>query len=263
MKRVCVSLGPVVLLLGCGSSPVLLPTAPTSPLASGSVLTTTTTVAAPFPPPAPPGTSRGLTGAVRGDGNVPVAGAKVVVLAVGWYGGSTTEASAVTDGNGTYAMPEVRAYAGQDQIGWLLVGASKPGYFADFKWWLDFPKDADLDLRLEPWTHVRLGEVIRGQIGESECAGLGYGGWYGQRAPCARYALTVPASGTLELTVSAKVFNFDVDVVAPDGTFAAYSGSSSSPLRVTAPVEAGLTYEVRVAGGWSPAREFELTTALR
>jgi hypothetical protein len=87
----------------------------------------------------------------------------------------------------------------------IEVGASKPGYFADFKWWLDFPKDADLDLRLEPYTFVRLGEVIRGQIGEAECAGMGYGGWYGQRAPCQRYALTIPASGTLELTLSAPV----------------------------------------------------------
>lgn len=200
---------------------------------------------------------------MRGEGNLPVAGAQVVVLAVGWYGGVTTEASAITDGNGTYSMPVVRAYAGPDAIGWLLVGASKPGYFADFKWWLDFPKDADLVLQLEPLTYVRLGEVIRAQIGPTECAGLGYGGWYGQRAPCQRYAITSPASGILEVTVSAPVFNFDVDVVNPDGTFAIYGSASASPLRVRIPVQAGLTYEVRVAGGWSPAREFELTTALQ
>jgi hypothetical protein len=201
---------------------------------------------------------------VRGPGDVPIAGARVVVLAVGWYGGTTTEASVVSDGDGIYSMPEVRAYAGSDSIGWLLVGASKPGYFADFKWWLDFPKDADLDLRLEPWTTpIALGETIRGQIGEIECAGLGYGGWYGQRAPCRRYAITAPASGNLDLTLSAPYFNFDVDIVKPDGTFAAYASSSASPLRVSAPIEAGMTYEIRVAGGWSPAREFEMTAVLR
>jgi hypothetical protein len=97
----------------------------------------------------------------------------------------------------------------------------------------------------------------------SECAGLGYGGWYGQRALCQRYAITAPASGMLELTVSASIFDFDVDVVNPDGTFAVYGSSSSSPLRVRARVEGGATYEIRIAGGWSPARAFELTTALR
>ena len=88
--------------------------------------------------------------------------------------GAPPPASAVTDGDGEYSMPAVKAYAGSDAVGWLLVGASKPGYFADFKWWLDFPKDSDLDLRLEPLTvPIALGEAIRGQIGERECAGLG------------------------------------------------------------------------------------------
>jgi hypothetical protein len=35
-----------------------------------------------------------------------------------------------------------------------------------------------------------------------------------------------------------------------------------SPLRVTIPVHAGSTYEIRVVGGWEPPREFELTTTL-
>jgi hypothetical protein len=75
--------------------------------------------------------------------------------------------------------------------------------------------------------------------------------------------MTAPASGTLELTLSAQDFNFDVDVVRPDGTFAVYASASVSPLRVMTPVQTGSTYEIRVAGGWSPARTFELTTTLR
>lgn len=257
VRRLCGCLGILVCSVACGKAPL-------SPVAPTSVTSASTTDTAPFPPPAPPGTTRGLVGKVTGAGNVPIADARVVVLAVGWYGGTTTEASVVTEEDGVYNMPAVRAYAGGDAVGWLLVGASKPGYFADFKWWLDFPKDADLDLRLEPFTtSIALGDVVRGQIGESECAGLGYGGWYGQRSPCQRYSITPPASGTLEMTLSAPLFNFDVDVVRPDGTFAAYAGSSSSPLRVRAEVQAGLTYEIRVAGGWSPAREFELVTVLR
>jgi hypothetical protein len=184
------------------------------------------------------------------------------VLAVGWVGAYTTEASALTDGGGIYEMPQVRAYAGPDNIGWLLVGASKQGYFADHKWWSDFPKDADLDLRLEPWRFIQIGEVIKGKIDQTECAGLGYGGWYGQRALCQRYAVTAPGSGTLHVTISAPVFSFDADIVNPDGTFAAYDASTRSPIRPTASVTSGLTYEIRVAAVGA-AREFELTTAVR
>src|SRR5688572_2243869 len=143
MHRLCAAAVGSVFVVACGASPV----SPTVPVAAPLASTADT---APFPPPAPPGTTRGLVGRVTGVGNVPVVGARVVVLAVGWYGGTTTEASVVTDGEGVYSMPVVKAYAGGDAVGWLLVGASKPGYFADFKWWLDFPKDADLDLRLEP-----------------------------------------------------------------------------------------------------------------
>ena len=257
MKCMYTCLGIVVLLSACSDSRVL-PTAPTST----STFSSSTPADAPFPPPAPPGTTRALVGTVRSDGNIPIAGAKVVVLAVGWFGASRVEASAITDGNGIYTMPEVRAYAGPDGIGWLLLGASTPVYFADFKWWLDFPKDADLDLRLDPLTHIRLGEVIRGQIGDTECAGLGYGGWYGKRAPCQRFAVTVPTSGTLDVTVSAAMSDFDIDIVTSDGTFAAYDGypyPSGSP-HVRIPVSAGSTYQIRLAGA---RREFELTTALR
>ena len=257
MARVCACLGIVVLLCACNDSRAL-PTAPSST----SAFSSSTAADALFPPPAPPGTRRALVGTVRRDGNTPLAGAKVVVLVVGWYGASTVEATAVTDGDGAYTMPDVRAYQGPDSIGWLLVGASAPGYFADFKWWLDFPKDADLDLRLDPLRQIRLGEVVRGQIGETECAGLGYGGWYGQRSPCQRFAVTVPTSGTLDVTVSAAMSDFDIDIVTSDGTFAAYDGypyKSGSP-RLSIPVSAGSTYQIRLAGA---RREFELTTALR
>ena len=184
------------------------------------------------------------------------------MLAVGWNGGVTVDSTAATDVTGIYTMPVVHAYPGPDSIGWLLVGASKPGYFSDFKWWLDFPKDADLDLQLDRLAHIRVGETIRGLTGESMCAGLGYGGWYGRRAPCERYALTAPISGTLEVTVSAPRFEFDIDIVKPDGLFAAYDGSNRSPVRLTTPVDAGLTYEIRVAAIGS-ASEFEVVTAIR
>ena len=258
MKHMVVGVCTSVLLAGCDSAP-LLPAAPT-PVTTAAVTPSYPDI--PFPPPAPPGTSRALVGTVRSDGGIPAAGASVVVLAVGWFGAYTIEASTTTDGEGTYSMPLVRAYAGPDVIGWLLVGASRPGYFSDFKWWLDFPKDTDLDLQLDRLTYIRVGETVRGQIGDSMCAGLGYGGWYGQRALCQRYAVIPAASGTLEVTVSATMSDFDIDILTSDGTFAAYAGYPhpvGSP-KLGLPVDAGSTYQIRLAGA---PRAFELTTALR
>jgi hypothetical protein len=55
---------------------------------------------------------------------------------------------------------------------------------------------------------------------------------------------------------------FDMDIVTPDGTFAAYTGFPyrSGPPLMTAPIDGGSTDEIRLAG--SPT-DFELTTALK
>jgi hypothetical protein len=227
-----------VLSAGCGSprNPQSLPLAP-DPIRA---------------PTAPSGASVG--GVVTAVGNSPAAGARVVVMGVDWPGNFAGESTATTDANGQYSMPDVQPTA---WAVWHLIGASKPGYFADFIWWMDFPKAAQFNLELDPWAHIAVGEVIQGRVGKALCAGLGYGGWYGRE----RFALTVPRSGTLNVTLSAPVFNFDLDVVT-DGMFAGYAASSGSPLQLSVRVEAGLTYEIRVAAV-GPAHDFMLTTELR
>jgi hypothetical protein len=82
------------------------------------------------------------------------------------------------------------------------------------------------------------------------------------RPPCQRFAVTIPSSGTLEATISASVYEFDVDIVKPDGTFAAYIGYPyrSGPPVISAQVTAGSVYEVRLAGA---PTDFELKTTLR
>jgi hypothetical protein len=110
--------------------------------------------------------------------------------------------------------------------------------------------------------------VVAGRIGDAFCAGLGYGGLVGAmtdrmgRPPCQRFAVTIPRSGTLEASISASVYEFDVDIVNPDGTFAAYIGYPyrTGPPRITASVNAGSVYEIRLAGA---PTDFELTTTLR
>jgi hypothetical protein len=71
----------------------------------------------------------------------------------------------------------------------------------------------------------------------------------------------VPSAGTLEVTVTAPIFDFDIDVIRPDGTFALYNPVWISPSRNPIPVEGGSTYQIRLAG--PVPREFELRTVLR
>jgi hypothetical protein len=255
----------VVLLAGCGGT-YSSPTAPTTP----TVVATTSNSCFPIVggclPLAPPAASRALTGVVADAAGRPVAGASVAVQEVGLYGDFIVQSSVSTNGAGTYSIPNVQAF--NRGIGWLLVGASKQGYFADFKWWLNFPADEDLNLRLDPWVHITPGATVRGRIGDAFCAGLGYGGLVGAmtdrmgRPPCQRFAVTIPRSGTLEASISASVYEFDVDIVNPDGTFAAYIGYPyrTGPPRITASVNAGSVYEIRLAGA---PTDFELTTTLR
>lgn len=235
MRAMFTSLSVIVLLAACDSPPPLRTALPT----------------APGPMPSPTYT---LFGVVRATGNVPVTGARVVAL------GQELSASATTDGNGYYSISGVMA-SSLDGLSPLL-SASKPGYFTDIEFanvnYAPISKDTQLDFELRPWVHISLDEVIRGRLGEDAvCSHWGYG-----TGACQRFALTVPATGTLEITLSAPVRNFDVDVVGPDGTFAIYDATSASFLSVRIPVEAGSTYEIRLAFG-SPARDFELRTALR
>lgn len=223
-----------VLLVACGTSQPAAPAAPTS--ISSSVLT--------------------LRGVVTSGADQPLAGARVVALS-----GSGGEAGNVTtNADGTYAIVGVPA----NRWGYQLVSASKTGYFTDLRYALYSPavQDTQLDLNLEPWRLIAVGDVVRGRIGESGCAGLGYGGAPGG-AMCQRFALRSPVTGQLHVTVSATDFDFDVSIVRPEGAIAAEASSSSSPLEFNAPVEAGLTYQIQVAGGWSSARVFELATSIR
>jgi hypothetical protein len=232
----------IVLLVACDSPPAVRPSPTAPPPAS--------------PSPVPVPSTYTLSGVVRTTGNVPVSGAKVVVL------GQELSASATTDGNGYYSISGVKASPLEGMS--PLLSASTAGYFTDVEFanrsYGPISNDTQVDFTLAPLVRISLGEVISGTapLGDPVCSHWGYGA-----GACQRFAVTVPATGTLDVTLSASVFNFDLDIVGPDGTFAVYSGIWASPLRVTVRVEAGSTYEIRVIGGWNPARDFELTTALR
>src|SRR5262245_24929941 len=131
-----------------------------------------------------------LSGVVRVAG-VPTTGATVALLA-----DRQIIASVITDRGGAYGFPEVSNFS----FSGALVGASMPGYFTDTKYIL-MAGPRQLDFDLVKAAQIPFGQTVPSPVGDDRCASLGYGGQGG--ALCRRLAVSVPASGTLVVTLSA------------------------------------------------------------
>lgn len=165
--------------------------------------------------------------------------------------GFTTRFSATTDDSGQYAVagPIVRPARN------VAVRASKPGYFSAIKV-VAASENMRADLVLDPWVHISLGDVIKGTLKADDpfCSDPG--------EPCRRFALTVPASGTLDVSVaSANRADFDLYVETPAGEV--FGPFMHAPLRVAIPARAASTFVIRVLRYGTGSAEFELTTRLR
>lgn len=213
--------------------------------------------------PTIPGRTHRVFGAVTA-GGVPAVGVQIAEIATKWGDECFIPAEmsgTTTDANGNYSLSDVA----EKPQGWdPWVRASKPGYFIDFRR-PRLSEDTRLDFALDPWAHISLGEVVRGTVnaGDARCAGNSYG----LPGYCERFAVTMPAAGTLEIALTWSSTRPDVvlDVVSPNGSPCAlfsWPGASRHQLRI--PADARSTYEIRVVddGNASPL-DFELTTALR
>jgi hypothetical protein len=191
--------------------------------------------------------STNLSGVVKA-GGVPLAGATVVVVADGFV--IRESRSTVSDSGGHYDIPSV---ALRMALG-PLISAYQPGYFTDVKWVTTAGNQA-VDFDLSPLTYSQLGTVVRSRMVNALCEGVGYGS-----VPCHRVAIIAPATGVLEVIVSAPVITGDLDIWGPKGASAAYFPCPcSSPFPMKLAVEKGETYEIRV----TVTPEIELTTAFR
>jgi hypothetical protein len=112
------------------------------------------------------------------------------------------------------------------------------------------------DFRLTSWRLVPLDEVVKGtlQPGDPACGGV--------TEPCRQLAVSVPRSGTLEVSVVTAV-RADLDVWLETPTGDVYSPLIESPLRVSAAVSAGAVCQITVVNATSEPRQFELTMRLR
>jgi hypothetical protein len=191
-----------------------------------------------------------LSGVVRVAG-IPASGVTVALLADRQIIGSV-----VTDGSGAYRFPEVSNFS----FSGALVSASMPRYFTDTKYIL-LTGPGQLDFELMVAEHIPLGQTVSSTAGNARCASLGYGGMGGSE--CRRLAVTVSASGTLVVTLSATpTAPFDISILRPSGDIAAYR-ASFAPMELSATVEAGLTYQVDVVAISPTVREFQLSTMVR
>lgn len=255
MGRRLVCLCGFAFLVGCADSrpsPAVLSPTPTTPV---------TPSPGPCQLPCPAPGAYALSGVVRVAGT-PVTGAQVGLIKLGISapvspGPDELIASMVTDGNGSYSFSRVEnvSFSG------ALVSVAKPGYFTDTKY-IQMSQDRQLDFDLERAVEISLGQIVKGQLGEARCASTGYGGMGG--AVCRRFAMPLPASGTLEVTVSSSPASaFDITVLRQNGTIGIYAASSVSPLKVTLTGAAGSTYQIDVVCINPTTREFELMTTLR
>jgi len=159
--------------------------------------------------------------------------------------------SGTTDAAGRYRVsgtPESPRFA-------TNLRASKLGYFSAPA---SVPISLDMraDFRLSPWTKVALDDVIRGtvEVGGTPCNGIA--------DPCRQFAVSVPRTGTLEVSLVTGVrTDIDLWVETPGGDV--HAPRMRAPLRLTVPVLAGAVYQITVVNNGNGPRQFELTMRLR
>jgi len=206
-----------------------------------------------------------LSGTVTRTDGVPLSGVKVAELAVqmgpDFIVAFPTDVSTTTDANGYYRLSGVRT---------LVLQAYKAGFFTTGKVIAAIAQDTQINLSMDPWSFIALGDVVRGTIkpGDITC---------GDEAElCHRLALTVPSNGTLDVSLDSPtpgtfsglpygdaVRNWDLHVETPDGDAYGPPVGAPFPLHLAIPVQRGSTYQIRVLSSANQAREFELTTRLR
>ena len=180
-------------------------------------------------------------GIVRDESGAGVFGA-VAEIVVGPYAGRATTSNA----DGYFAFAGV--------VGDLTIRVFRDGYERILKT-LTVKADVVLDVQLaaiSPGDTILLGQTIRSSVA-SDAPPCDPFGW-DARAPCKPFRFTAPRGGVLMVFVSWESGpELDVSIVTPPNKYPP-SWSSSGGTReasLTAPVESGVTYEIRVNAYYS------------
>ena len=180
-------------------------------------------------------------GIVRDESGVPVFGATAEIV-VGQYAGRT----ATSNADGYFAFAGV--------AGELTIRVFRDGYERVLKT-LTVKGDVVLDVQLSaitPGDTILLGKTIRSSVA-SDAPPCDPFGW-DARAPCKPFRFTAPRSGVLVIIVSWESGpELDVSIVTPPNNYLRSWSSSggAQEASLTAPVESGVTYEIRVNAYYS------------
>ena len=152
-----------------------------------------------------------------------------------------------------------------------VLQAFKDGYFTTGKVITTITQDTQVDFSMDPWEFISLGETVRRTIkpGDTTCGD--------PNELCHRFALSVPADGTLDVVLDSPspgtfspqpyradaLRNWDLHLETPQGDAYGPPLGTSFPMRLSIPVQRGATYQIRVLSYADRAREFELRTQLR
>jgi carboxypeptidase family protein len=202
--------------------------------------------------PALSGTSR-LSGRVTDAAGEPVAGATVAEFVVDSSGDqavlSPTPYKGTTDAAGKYSVSGVP----RPRSPRLILRAFKLGHFSAAGG-VRISPEMVADFRLTRWTQIAIDDVVKGTLnpGDTKCSGVS--------EPCQQFAVSVPRSGVLEVSISTQQ-KMDLWVELPNGQL--HSPRIGAPRRVTVSVFAGSTSQISVVNYDTGPAQFELTMRLR
>lgn len=193
-----------------------------------------------------------IRGAVTDADGRALAGVRIVEHVIRMESGSLvtepTPFATETDARGRYRLSGAPASQGRR----VLLRASYEGQFTANAS-VSYAPDATADFVLSPLRVVPIGQSIR--------SATATGPLCDPTELCQRYAVTPDRAGTLEVSLAgANREGLDLYVETPDGRV--YGPLMGAPLRLSFPVTAGSTLQIRVLDN-KRAGEFELRTQLR
>jgi carboxypeptidase family protein len=173
-----------------------------------------------------------VTGSVIDTAGAPIGGALVDLS-----NGHSTGLSLLTDDSGRYRFTNVSG-------GIQLLRVSKDDYFTIYRSVL-IDRDVDLTSRLQRAVALTVGEPLAGVVAPDDpvCDP----DRYDANAPCGRFLLIAPASGTIDITLTwPDAAEHDLGLLTAPDQYIALAAGARGEARITQRVEKGVAYEVRV-----------------
>jgi len=225
MKRSCMAIALVVLVIGCDTA---------------RSVTAPNTKSSATPPEIPLSGYFTLSGLVEDTEGVRLSGARVSLTT------QSTLQTTVSSESGEYRFDNVR--------GSVVLGVSKDG-FGDEVLSLYIAQDRSQNVALQRSMTLVPGTTVRGIVTGFPCDPN-----WDARAPCKQITFTPPVTGVYELVLTWTGAT-ELDLLV-DGSLSLYWSSASGQIRAIVPGDAGRPRDIRIQSYYS-STPFELTASLK